>query len=106
MGLRSHGGCVVGDGGVGAGVSMIVVLWMLVLVIAYYMRRDYYIVSTVYIHFFTHFTRFSYMSDIHQVILYDFWDFTTISGISLRFLGDFCQQAMKADFRRHSRCDR
>jgi hypothetical protein len=25
------------------------------------------------------------MSHIHQVILYDFWDFTTISGVS----GDF-----------------
>ena len=40
-GSRSHGGYVVGDGSIDASVSMIMVLWMLVLVIAYYMRRDY-----------------------------------------------------------------
>ena len=53
---------------------MIVVLWMLVLVIAYYMRRDYYIVSTVYIHFFTRF----YVFFLHV---------TYSSSNSLRFLG-------------------
>ena len=73
MGSRSHGSCVVSDGGVGAGVSMIVMLWILVLVIAYYMRWDYYIVSTVYIHFFTCFYTF-------------FLHVSTISGVSLRFL--------------------
>jgi hypothetical protein len=80
MGSKSHGDCGVGDGGVSASVLVIVVLWELVLVIAYYMRWDYYIVSTVYIHFFTSFYAFF----LH--VMYSSSKFSKISGISLRFL--------------------
>jgi hypothetical protein len=87
-GSRSHSNCGIRDSGVGAGVSIIVVLWKLVLVIAYYGRRDYCIVSTVYIHFFTRFYAFflhvTYSSSNSLRFLefhYNFWSFTTIFGV-------------------------